>query len=386
MAATPRRAIAVLGSTGSIGTSTLNVIRDHPDRFTVVGLTAGSNDELLERQVAEFGPRLVALRDPEAAERLRRRLPPASVEILAGVEGITKVAVMPEAEQVMAAIVGAAGLLPTLAALEAKKTVAFANKETLVMAGELMAGASADPSRIIPVDSEHSAIFQCLAGEQRSSIRRILLTASGGPFLDRPPEKFASVTPAEALRHPNWTMGAKITVDSATLMNKGLEVIEARWLFGVSLEQIDVLIHRQSIVHSLVEFHDGAVIAQLGIADMRVPIAYALSYPQRLPNRLPSLDLAALQTLTFEPPDVEKFPCLRLAYEAARLGGTMPTVLNAANEVAVGAFLEQRLPFSEIPKSIEKTMAAHTAKPVTDLETVLAADAWARRVTASLVS
>jgi 1-deoxy-D-xylulose-5-phosphate reductoisomerase len=375
------RNISILGSTGSIGESTLEVIRQFPDRFRVIALGAGRNIKLLREQIRAFKPLVVSVLDSSLADDLDRSLQGDSdrPQILFGPEGYERVAAHPEAETVVSAMVGAAGLLPTLASIRAGKRLALANKETLVVAGEIvMALAAEHKVEILPVDSEHSAIFQSLQGNHRDALKRILLTASGGPFFCRTREELASVTPQAALCHPNWSMGRKITIDSATLMNKGLEVIEARWLFGVSVDQIAVHVHPESIVHSMVEYVDGSVIAQMGIPDMKIPIAYALAYPERLPVRSPPLDLFRLQKLTFYPPDEERFPCLRLAFDACRKGSTYPAVLNAANEVAVCAFLDEKISFQGIPKLIEAVMSAHEAPANPDLDTVIEADRWAR--------
>jgi 1-deoxy-D-xylulose-5-phosphate reductoisomerase len=370
--------IVILGSTGSIGRNSLWVAERFPDRFQVVGLAAGRNIELLAEQVQRFRPRLVSVLTAELAGELRRRLPSAT-EVLAGLSGYQQVAALPEAELVLSAMVGAAGLMPTLAAIRAGKEVALANKEALVMAGDLVTSEVGRHQVILlPVDSEHSAIFQALAGHRRQDLKRVVLTASGGPFLHATLDDLHRVTPAQALAHPNWRMGPKVTIDSATLMNKGLEVIEARWLFDLGLPQIAIAIHPQSIVHSLVEYIDGSVIAQLGIPDMRVPIAYALSYPERLPLDLPPLDLPAAQNLTFLEPDRARFPCLGLAFAALQAGGTMPAVLNAANEVAVEAFLAGRIPFLAIGAVVEETLGRHRSSPAVDVEVILSADRWAR--------
>jgi 1-deoxy-D-xylulose-5-phosphate reductoisomerase len=370
--------IVILGSTGSIGRNALRVAERFPDRFQVVGLGAGKNIDLVAEQVERFRPRVVSVLTAELAGDLRRRLPPGT-EVLAGLSGYQEVAALPESDLVLSAVVGAAGLMPTLAALRAGKDVALANKETLVMAGDLVTTeVGRHQVRLLPVDSEHSAIFQALSGHRRQDLRRIILTASGGPFLRAGMEELQRVTPAQALAHPNWRMGPKVTIDSATLMNKGLEVIEARWLFDLDLSQIGVAIHPQSIVHSLVEYVDGSVIAQLGIPDMRVPIAYALSYPERLPLDLPPLDLLAVQTLTFLEPDRARFPCLGLAFAALRAGGTMPAVLNAANEVAVEAFLAGWIPFLAIGEVVEETLGRHRSSTAEEVEVILSADRWAR--------
>jgi 1-deoxy-D-xylulose-5-phosphate reductoisomerase len=366
--------LAVLGSTGSIGTSTLGVVEAHPDEFEVVALAAGSNLDMLEQQVRRFAPQLVSLASEAAARELRRRVASTRTEVTWGEESLVRAAAETGAHTVVSAIVGAAGLLPTMAALSAGKVVALANKESLVMAGELMtAEARARGTCILPVDSEHSAIFQCLNGSV-DQVHRIVLTASGGPFRQLPLEAFARITPQDALRHPTWSMGKKITIDSATLVNKGLEVIEAHWLFGLPLDQVDVIIHPQSIIHSLVEYVDGSFLAQLGVADMRIPIQYALTYPKRRPCPAPRLTLEDLACLTFEAVDRRKFPCLDLAYEAARAGGSWPAVLNAANEVAVHWFLDHRVGFDEIPTIIRKAMDAHPHRAVRSVEDVLTVD------------
>jgi 1-deoxy-D-xylulose-5-phosphate reductoisomerase len=373
------RGVSILGCTGSIGTNTLRVVEAFPDRFEVVGLAAGNNVELLAEQVARWRPRAVSVADAAAAERLGRLVDLSGIETGVGTAGMVAVATHPRAAVVVAAAVGAVGLVPTYRALEAGKDVALANKETLVMAGELMLAQSrARGGRLLPVDSEHCAVHECLDGRRPEDVKRVMLTASGGPFRTRPLETFSAITREEALRHPTWTMGRKITIDSATLMNKGLEVIEARWLFGLTPAQIDVLVHPQSIVHSLVEFIDGTVLAQLGVTDMRLPIQYALSYPERWPGAIPGMDFTRALKLDFEPPDHERFPCLGLAWRALERGGTLPAVLNAANEEAVAAFLDGRLPFTGIPELIAEVMQAHPDTPVGALEDVLAADAWAR--------
>ena len=381
-----RKGIAVLGSTGSIGVNTLSVIASHPDQFAVLTLAAHSNVDKLEVQVRRFRPRLAVLFDEEKANYLRDRLGDMDVEVDSGLDGLCHAAVYPDVDLVMSAVVGSIGLWPTLRAVQAGLDVALANKESLVMAGELVIRPDRPEwGRIIPVDSEHNAIFQVLQDQQRSALRRILLTASGGPFRDWSLDDMRSASVVEALKHPNWKMGPKITVDSATMMNKGLELIEAHRLFDVSVENLQIVVHPESIVHSLVEFHDGSVLAQLGIPDMRVPISYALAYPQRLPNTLPPLDLFSVQALHFYPPDHERFPCLRLAIEAARCGGTMPAVLNAANEVAVQAFLDGSINFLAIPKVIETAMARHVSIPLDDVEVALEADRWAREYAATAV-
>jgi 1-deoxy-D-xylulose-5-phosphate reductoisomerase len=374
------KGLSVLGCTGSVGTNVLRIVESFPDRLSVVGLAAGTNVERLAEQVARHRPRVVSVATAEARDALGRRVDLAGLRVVVGREGSVEVATHDAAQMVVASAVGAIGLVPTYAALEAGKDVALANKETLVMAGELMvARAQARGARLLPIDSEHCALHQCLDGRRPEDVRRLVLTASGGPFRNRARETFAQVTPEEALRHPTWNMGPKITIDSATLMNKGLEVIEARWLFGIPAARVSVLIHPQSVVHSMVEFADGTVLAQLGVTDMRLPIQYALSYPECWEAAIPGLDLGRALKLEFDVPDVDRFPCLALAYRALEAGGSMPAVLNAANEEAVSAFLAGRIPFPAIPETIGEVMAAHPAAPVPDLEAVLDADAWARR-------
>jgi len=371
------RKLAVFGSTGSIGRQALEVAAAFPEELEITSLVAGHNVEVLAEQVRRCRARLAVVADEGRWRELKELLAGVPVEVLAGEEGLAA-AVEDESDLVLAAIVGVAGLKPTLAALRAGKDVALANKETMVTAGPLVrAEARQRGAKILPVDSEHSAIFQCLQAGAPREVRRLLLTASGGPFRTWPKEKLARVTAAEALRHPNWRMGAKITVDSATLMNKGLEVIEARWLFDVPLERIEVLVHPESIVHSLVEFVDGAVVAQLGPPDMRLPIQYALLYPRRLASPWPRLDLTG-RALTFAAPDGDRFPCLALARTAAEKGGTFPAVLNGANEVAVAEFLAGRLSFPGIAQVVEQVLASHLPVAEPDLTQVLAADAWAR--------
>ncbi len=372
--------LAVLGSTGSIGASTLAVVESHPDEFSVAALAAGSNLDLLEKQVRAFRPAFVSAGSEAAARALRDRLGGWPVEVGWGGAGLARAATHPEADLVVSALVGAAGMVPTLAAVQAGKDVALANKESLVTAGALvMAAARATGARILPVDSEHSAVFQCLANGGRAGLRRVVLTASGGPFRNTPREEFARITPAQALRHPTWNMGRKITIDSATLMNKGLEVIEARWLFDLHGTQVDVIVHPQSIIHSLVEYVDGSFLAQLGITDMRLPILYALRYPDRGPCTLPRLKLEEVASLTFEPVDREKFPCLDYAYRALEAGGTQPTVLNAANEVAVQQFLDGAIRFDQIPDLIARALDAHPARPLTSAADVLEVDRTVRQ-------
>ena len=380
------KSIVILGSTGSIGTNTLDIVERFPDEFRVVGLTAGNNDEMLAEQVRRFRPQAVAMSTDAAAARLRQRCSGLPVEILSGQDGLAKVASLADAELVVSAIVGGAGLVPTLAAIRSKKHIALANKEPMVMAGQLMQEEARRAGvRIFPVDSEHSAIFQSLEGHRIKDVRRLILTASGGALWNVPKEALHDVTPERALQHPNWKMGAKITIDSATLMNKGLEVVEARWLFDIPESHIDVLIHRESIIHSLVEYEDRSMISQLGLPDMRTPISYAMRYPDRLPLDLPSLDLTAIGTLTFCKPDHDRFPCLRLGYESLQIGGTMPAAMNAANEIAVDAFLNGGIRFTDISDIIHSTMQAHTPQPVLSVEVALEADRWAREKADSLV-
>lgn len=375
--------IAILGSTGSIGRNTLRVVDALGGAFTVAALGAGANIELLAQQIVAYRPRVVAVGDEAGVGKLKAELRRLGVvefpKIGYGVEGLSEVAVCDGAEIVIGAVVGALGLVPTYQALEAGRRVALANKETLVVAGELMTRvAEKSGAELLPVDSEHNALHQCLRGEHHHEVKRLILTASGGPFRTADREAIENATPAEALNHPTWRMGAKITIDSATLMNKGLEVIEARWLFNRTADEIDIIVHPQSVVHSMVEMVDGSMIAQMGVTDMRHAIQYALTYPARLPSELPPLSLAACGKLEFHEPDTERFPCVKLAYAALRAGGTMPAVLNAANEVAVSAFLEEKIRFGQIPKLIHAACDAHAARPVTDIETVLAADGWAR--------
>ncbi len=372
--------ISVLGSTGSIGRNTLKIAEKFPDRFRIVSLTANRNVELLATQIKAFSPALAAVSDEERAEKLKKLLPKNSrVEILFGPEGCAEAAALREADTVVTAVVGSAGLMPTLKAIEAGKNIALANKETLVMAGELvMKKAALAGVTILPVDSEHSAIFQCLSGQRKDDFSTILLTASGGPFFNFPKSEFDKITLEDALNHPTWQMGPKITIDSATLMNKGLEVIEAKWLFDVSPDRIRVVVHPQSIVHSMVAYRDGSVIAQLSVPDMKGAIAYALSYPERLNLGLPIPDFCRLNGLTFADPDLEKFPCLALAMKACRIGGTMPAVLNAANEIAVDNFLRKKINFVQIPVIVEKVADAHQTANTPGLDEILAADRWAR--------
>ncbi len=373
--------LSILGSTGSIGSNVLRIVEQFEDRFSVVALAGGRNIGLLCEQIRRFRPQLAVVLDDDLVGQLVDRLGPQDkVEILCGQEGYKAAATLDSSELVVSAIVGSAGLLPTLAAVESGKDVALANKESLVMAGGLLMQTAREKGvKIIPVDSEHSAIFQCLAGHRKQDLTKILLTASGGPFRDKPVQDLDEITPQTALRHPTWDMGPKVTIDSATLMNKGLEVIEARWLFDVPLELIQVLIHPESVVHSMVVYHDGSVIAQLAAPDMRVPIAYALSYPKRLALGVLPPDFVGLGALTFLEPDLERFPCLRLAIQACRGADTFPAVLNAANEVAVRAFLDHRIRFPNIAKVVEEVMSKHKPVSAPALADILSADAWARR-------
>ena len=377
----PPRRVSILGSTGSIGRNALQVIGRFPQHLAVAALAAKRNVQLLAEQIIAYKPGAAAVYDAAAAAQLKSLLPGScGTQILHGDSGYAAVAAWDGADVTLSAMVGAAGLRPTLAAIDAGKTIALANKETLVMAGALVTGRAAERGvRILPVDSEHSAIFQCLEGGRREDVDHILLTASGGAFRDRPAADFARITPADALRHPNWSMGAKITIDSATLMNKGLEVIEATWLFGLPQERIRVVVHPQSIVHSMVAFHDGVILAQLGTPDMKPAIAYALSYPERLQLRQPLPDFTSGLALRFGDVDRDRFPCLRLAEDACRRGGTMPAVLNAANEVAVEAFLAGRLRFNAIAHIVRETMHAHDVVDHPAIEGIIAADDWARR-------
>jgi 1-deoxy-D-xylulose-5-phosphate reductoisomerase len=375
--------VAILGSTGSIGCNTLRVIESlTSSRMRVVALAAGSNVERLAGQIARHLPELVSVENEELAHELRARLFERDVDlprIVSGADGLVEVATHPDADIVVSATVGAVGFLPTLRALEAGKRVALANKETLVMAGELMTRAAKESgAELLPIDSEHNALHQCLRGERPEEVRRIILTASGGPFRTKNKDEMKHASVSEAMRHPTWNMGAKITIDSATLMNKGLEVIEAHWLFGFGPEEIDILVHPESVVHSMVELIDGSVIAQMGITDMRHAIQYALTYPERHACQLPPLDLTAISRLHFEAPDLERFPCIPLAYRALTEGGTLPAALNAANEAAVSAFIDQRIDLTEIPQVVETVMNNHKNQPARDIETILAADRAAR--------
>ncbi len=376
-----KKRLSIIGSTGSLGTQTLNVVRRYSDRFQVVALAAGKNTELLLEQAREFKPLVVSITDESKIPLLKNELESSGIKIVGGNNGLREVAALPDADMLVNLVVGAVGLLPTLDAISEGKEIALANKETLVAGGAIVTRAAKEKGiDIIPIDSEHSAIFQCLQGG-RESLKRIILTASGGPFRQASLEELEKVTPQEALRHPNWSMGGKITVDSATLMNKGLEVIEAMWLFGVELSQIDVVVHPQSIIHSMVEFDDGALLAQMGVPSMLVPIQYALTYPERLDSGAERVDFATLKTLTFEEPDMVRFPALKLAYQACKTGGTMPTAMNAANEIAVVSFLSGKTKFIDIPRIIEKVMERHNNIVDPSLDDIMFVDAWAREQT-----
>lgn len=381
------KTLSLLGSTGSIGCNVLDVVRSFPDRYQICGLAAGKNISKLCEQVLEFDPECISVADESGAEQLKQQLPAKySDRILHGTSGSEEVAAVSSADMTISAIVGAAGLLPTLAAIEAGKDIGLANKETLVMAGKIVMDACQRKKvKLLPVDSEHSAIFQSLEAGRRQDVAKIILTASGGPFREKSFEELQGVTPAQALNHPNWDMGQKISIDSATLMNKGLEVIEAKWLFDMSVDTIDVVVHPQSIVHSLVEFQDGSVIAQLGIPDMRIPIAYALSYPRRLAMDLPGLNLAQCSTLEFHEPDYERFPALSLAFQAIEQGGVLPAVLNAANEVAVAAFLDEEISFLDIAATVATVMEKVASGSEDSIDDILQADARARNVAREII-
>ena len=378
--------IAVLGSTGSIGTQTLDIVRNNSDELQIVALTAGSNVELMEKQVREFCPKLVAMWTPEAAKDLKDRISDLPTKVLSGMEGLLEIAVLEEVNVLVTAIVGMIGIRPTIAAIQAGKDIALANKETLVCAGHIiMPLAKACGVSILPVDSEHSAIFQSMNGEPKNRISKILLTASGGPFRGKTRQELASMRVEDALKHPNWSMGRKITIDSSTLVNKGLEVMEAKWLFDVDLDQIQVVVHPQSIIHSMVEYVDGAVIAQLGIPDMKLPIQYALFYPDRRVMNEKKLDFFELANMTFEKPDMETFTGLKLAYQASKIGGSMPTVYNAANEKAVALFLEKKISYLQITELIGRSMEQHRVVENPDVEQILAAEAQVYEYISGLV-
>jgi 1-deoxy-D-xylulose-5-phosphate reductoisomerase len=374
-----KRGIAILGSTGSIGTQALEVIASHPDHFSVEVLTAQSNAELLISQATQFKPNAVVIVDNAQYQKVKDALDPLDIKVFGGAESLSQVVEMDGIDVVLTALVGFAGLQPTVKAILAKKQIALANKETLVVAGEFVTKLARENGvNLYPVDSEHSAIFQCLAGEWHNPIEKIILTASGGPFRGRKKEELTQITKAQALKHPNWTMGAKITIDSATLMNKGLEVIEAKWLFDLQPEQIETIVHPQSIVHSLVQFTDGSMKAQMGLPDMKLPIQYALGYPQRLHSDFPRFDFANFATLTFEQADTDTFRCLSLAYDAMKTGGTMPCAMNAANEIAVSLFLNDEIRFLQIAELVESVMEHHSAILQPELKDYFDVDAWAR--------
>jgi 1-deoxy-D-xylulose-5-phosphate reductoisomerase len=376
--------IAILGSTGSIGKNSIEVIANFPDQFKVSYLTVNNNIDALCDQVRRFKPKGVVVLDRNSAAECKKRFDGAT-EVLVGEEGLEEIVQRNDVDVVISSLVGFAGLKPTIAAIRAKKKIALANKETLVVAGEIIMRLVKETGGIlIPVDSEHSAIFQCLVGESGSSVAKIILTASGGPFLNTPKDMLKKVSVEQALHHPNWKMGNKVTIDSATLMNKGMEVIEARWLFGIPPERIDVVIHPQSIIHSMVEFIDGSVKAQLGMPDMKIPIQYALTYPERAASNVARVDFPKLREMTFFPPDIERFQCLRLAYDALNEGGTMPAALNAANEIAVRRFLEGKIAFQQIPETICRTMEHHNVTGRPTLDDIIAADASARRFAESI--
>ena len=378
--------ISLLGSTGSIGVNTLDVVERNPESFQILAMSAGSNVDLFAEQIRKFKPRVVALFDTQKIATLKEQVVDLDVEILSGEEGIFEVATISEVDVVVSGVVGKAGLLPAIEALKAGKNLALANKETLVIAGELvLKEAQKTGSTIIPIDSEHSAIFQALNGEKKERIKKIILTASGGPFRTFSLNEMENIKVKDALNHPNWEMGKKITIDSSTMMNKGLEYIEAKWLFGVETP-VEIIVHAQSIIHSMIEFVDTSIIAQLGIPDMRVPIAYALTYPDRFECNLPSLDLATMENLTFEAPDFNRFPCLQLAVDAMEMGQTMPAVLNAANEIAVQAFLDELIPYKDIAELIRMVMHNHIPAKLNELQDVLDADQWAREETKKLIT
>lgn len=372
--------ISILGSTGSIGTQTLDVVRKNRDKFEVVAISANSSINLLLEQIKEFKPRYVAVYNENSAKELKEMIPSdIKIEVLSGMEGLITISSLDEIDVLLTAIVGMIGLVPTLEAIKKGKTIALANKETLVTAGQLvMEEAKKRNVAILPVDSEHSAIFQCLNGESKKEIESIILTASGGPFRGKSKNDLINVTKNEALKHPNWSMGRKISIDSSTLMNKGLEVIEAKWLFDVNPDKIDVVVHPQSIIHSMVQFVDSSIIAQMGCPDMKLPIQYALTYPERILNDFERLDFSKLSSLTFEKPDLNTFPCLKLAYDSLNMGGTYSAVLNAANEVLVNEFLEDKIKFYDIPYYIEKTLDAHKSIEKPTLEEILYTDNWSR--------
>jgi 1-deoxy-D-xylulose-5-phosphate reductoisomerase len=379
--------IAILGSTGSIGVNALRVIQANPEKYQVTALAAGKNIRLLLEQIKRFRPLAVAVMEETAADELKAQMTNSGrPEIFFGTEGFIRLATMTEADTIISAMAGAAGLLPTYSGIKAGRNIALANKETMVMAGSLvMAEARKHGVSILPIDSEHSAILQSLQGHPREDLKRVILTASGGPFRDLSLEEMSKVTPAQALNHPNWNMGAKVSIDSSTMMNKGLEAIEAKWLFDLKMDQISILIHSQSIVHSMVEYKDGSIISQMGVPDMIIPISFALSFPHHLKTRVPPLELEKIGILSFEKPDMKRFKCLDLALKAAEIGGSMPAVLNGANEIAVESFLKGNIGFLDIPDLIEKTMASHENHPIDSIETVMEVDRWARDTARSIL-
>ncbi len=380
----PKKNIAILGSTGSIGCNAIEVLQSLDEHFTVTYLTTNVNIGLLEEQIKRVKPKGVVVFNTEQMQKLKQRV--TDIEVLGGLEGLLEIVRRDDVDVVLNALVGFVGLRPTVEAIRHKKQIALANKETLVVAGSIINSLARENNvQVLPIDSEHSAIFQCMAGEQQSSVKKIILTASGGPFLNTPIEHFSKISVEEALKHPNWKMGNKITIDSATLMNKGLEVIEAHWLFGLDPGNIEVVIHPQSIIHSMVEFIDGSIKAQLGLPDMKIPIQYALTYPERMPLSVPGVQFPKLQSMTFFAPDHKKFRCLQLAYDALSLGGTAPAVMNAANEVAVQAFLDRRITFDKIPEIIERALELHTNHRTPELEHAIEADKATRKYVRTLI-
>ncbi len=379
--------IAILGSTGSIGVNALKVIQANPEKYEVTALAAGRNIDLLLKQIEDFRPVAVSILDENLGSELKNRLGGnKGPEVFYGNDGVVRLATLDQIDTVISAMTGAAGLLPTYEAIKSGKDIALANKETMVMAGHLiMTAVKKNGVSLVPIDSEHSAVLQSLQGHTKEDLRRVILTASGGPFRDVPMEQMTTITPAQALNHPNWHMGPKISIDSATMMNKGLETIEAKWLFDLEMAQIGILIHPQSVVHSMVEYNDGSIIAQLGIPDMMIPISYALSFPHHLKNDFSTLRLEEIGVLNFEKPDMKKFPCLELAFRAAEIGASMPAVLNAANEIAVESFLDGKIAFLDIPALIDKSMEAHKPHPVETIEMVMEADRWARKTARGLL-
>ena len=379
--------LVVLGSTGSIGTQTLDIVRNNPKEYNIIGLSCKQNIELLEKQIREFNPKVVAVEDSALAMEFGKKASDLMVEVLHGIKGVSDLTTLPETDLVVNAVVGVAGLIPTITAIQNKRNIALANKETLVTAGEtVMEEAQRNNVKIIPVDSEHNAIFQCLSGNNLKDIDKIILTASGGPFRGFRKDQLETVTVRNALKHPKWNMGKKISIDSATMMNKGLEVIEAKWLFDVEVDHIDVVIHPQSIIHSMVEYKDGSIIAQMSNTDMRIPIEFALSYPKRATNPYNKLDLVQVANLSFEKPDMEAFPCLKLAYEAIKIGGSLPIVLNAANEEVVELFLKEQIGFNDIPNMIEKALEKHEVLYNLDIDSIIDIDTWARKFIQKIIT